>query len=98
MEYRQLGRSGLPVSSLTLGTMTFGGRGPFANVGSTDVAGATRQIDMSLDAGVNLIDTANAYSGGLSEEIVGEVLRGGGRRERALLTTKARMPVGDGPN
>ena len=96
MDYRQLGRSGLRVSSLTLGTMTFGGRDKFANVGTTDVEGATRQIDMCLDAGVNLIDTADVYSGGLSEEIVGRAVRG--RRERVLLATKARMPMGDGPN
>ena len=96
MDYRQLGRSGLRVSSLTLGTMTFGGRDKFANVGTTDVEGATRQIDMCLDAGVNLIDTADVYSGGLSEEIVGRAVRG--RRERVLLATKARMSMGDGPN
>ena len=96
MDYRQLGHSGLRVSSLTLGTMTFGGRDKFANVGTTDVEGATRQIDMCLDAGVNLIDTADVYSGGLSEEIVGRAVRG--RRERVLLATKARMPMGDGPN
>jgi aryl-alcohol dehydrogenase-like predicted oxidoreductase len=96
MEYRQLGRSGLRVSSLTLGTMTFGGRDQFANVGTTDVEGATRQVDMCLDAGINLIDTADVYSGGLSEEIVGRALRG--RRDRVLLATKARMPMGDGPN
>src|SRR3954467_4563154 len=98
MHYRQLGRSGLRVSSLTLGTMTFGGRGNFANVGSTDVAGAGRQIDMCLDAGVNLIDTADVYTDGLSEEIVGEVLDANGWRDRALIATKARMPRGDGPN
>src|SRR5215213_6395477 len=96
MDYRQLGHSGLRVSSLTLGTMTFGGRDKFANVGTTDVEGATRQIDMCLDAGINLIDTADVYSGGLSEEIVGRALRG--RRDRVLLATKARMPMGDGPN
>jgi len=96
MDYRQLGRSGLRVSSLTLGTMTFGGRDKFAQVGATDLEGATRQIDMCLDAGVNLIDTADVYSGGLSEEIVGRALRG--RRDRVLLATKARMPMGDGPN
>jgi aryl-alcohol dehydrogenase-like predicted oxidoreductase len=98
MDYRQLGRSGLRVSALTLGTMTFGGRGKFASVGSTDAAVAARQIDMCLDAGVNLIDTADVYSSGLSEEIVGEVLAQNGRRERALVATKARMPMGDGPN
>ena len=96
MDYRQLGHSGLRVSALTLGTMTFGGRDKFANVGSTDVDGATRQVDMCLDAGINLIDTADVYSDGLSEEIVGRALRG--RRERVLLATKARMPMGDGPN
>ena len=76
MEYRQLGRSGLRVSSLTLGTMTFGGRGQFRSVGETDVEGARRQIDMALDAGVNLIDTADIYSAGASEEIVGEAMEG----------------------
>src|ERR1043165_7039773 len=98
MDYRQLGRSGLRVSALTLGTMTFGGRGNFADVGSTDVAGAARQIDMCLDAGVNLIDTADVYSNVVSEEIVGEVTALSGRRARALVATKARMPMGDGPN
>jgi aryl-alcohol dehydrogenase-like predicted oxidoreductase len=98
MDYRQLGASGLRISALTLGTMTFGGRGPFANVGSTDAAGAARQIDLCLDHGINLIDTADVYSGGLSEEIVGEVLARNGRRDRALVATKARMPMGDGPN
>jgi aryl-alcohol dehydrogenase-like predicted oxidoreductase len=96
MDYRQLGRSGLRVSALTLGTMTFGGRGAMADVGSTDVAGARRQLDMCLDAGVNLVDTANVYSAGVSEEILGEALNG--RRDRLLLATKARMPMGDGPN
>jgi len=96
MEYRQLGRSGLRVSVLTLGTMTFGGRGGFAAVGATDVEGARRQIDMCLDAGVNLIDTADVYSDGLSEEITGEVLKG--RRDQVLLSSKVRMTMGDGPN
>ncbi|HEY2654814.1 MAG TPA: aldo/keto reductase, partial [Solirubrobacteraceae bacterium] len=76
MEYRQLGRSGLRISQLTLGTMTFGGQGEFRDVGTTDVSGARRQVDMALDAGINLIDTADIYSGGLAEEIVGEVLEG----------------------
>jgi aryl-alcohol dehydrogenase-like predicted oxidoreductase len=96
MEYRQLGRSGLRVSTLTLGTMTFGGGGKFANVGSTDADGARRQVDMCLDAGVNLIDTADVYSDGASEEILGQALAG--RRDRVLLATKARMAMGDGPN
>jgi aryl-alcohol dehydrogenase-like predicted oxidoreductase len=96
MEYRQLGRSGLCLSSLTLGTMTFGGHGQFGNVGTTGLDGARRQIDMALDAGVNLIDTANMYSAGASEEIIGEALSG--RRDRVLLATKARFPMGPGPN
>jgi aryl-alcohol dehydrogenase-like predicted oxidoreductase len=96
MEYRQLGRSGLRVSELALGTMTFGGRGGFRAVGATDVAGARRHLDMCLDAGVNLVDTADVYSGGLAEEITGEVITG--RRDQLLLSTKVRMPTGDGPN
>jgi aryl-alcohol dehydrogenase-like predicted oxidoreductase len=96
MEYRQLGNSGLRVSALTLGTMTFGGRDNFAAVGSTDVAAATRQVDLCLDRGVNFIDTANVYSGGVSEDIVGAAIKG--RRDRVILATKARMPMGDGPN
>jgi aryl-alcohol dehydrogenase-like predicted oxidoreductase len=97
MRYRQLGRSGLLVSELGFGTMTFGNVGHRKDVmGSTDVAGARRQVDMCLDAGVNLIDTADVYAAGASEEIVGEVLQG--RRERLLVATKARFPVGEGPN
>jgi aryl-alcohol dehydrogenase-like predicted oxidoreductase len=96
MEYRPLGSSGLRVSALTLGTMTFGGRDNFAAVGSTDVATATRQVDLCLDRGVNFIDTANVYSGGVSEDIVGAAIKG--RRDRIVLATKARMPMGDGPN
>jgi aryl-alcohol dehydrogenase-like predicted oxidoreductase len=96
MRYRQLGGSGLRVSVLTMGTMTFGGMGRFAKVGSTGVEEARRQVDRCLDAGVNLIDTADVYSGGLSEEICGEVLEG--RRDQVLVATKARMPMGDGPN
>ena len=96
MDYRQLGSSGLRVSALTLGTMTFGGQGNFAKVGSTDVAGARRQVDMCVDAGINLIDTADVYSRGAAEEIVGEVLAG--RRDELLLATKVRMRMGDGPN
>jgi aryl-alcohol dehydrogenase-like predicted oxidoreductase len=97
MEYRQLGRSGLRLSRLILGTMTFGGRGNFRAVGDTDLDGARRQIDMALDAGVNVIDTADVYSGGAAEEIVGRALSDG-RRDRVLLATKARFPMGPGPN
>lgn len=96
MEYRTLGRSGLRVSVLTMGTMTFGGKGRFAKVGATGVDEARRQVDMCLDAGVNLIDTADVYSEGVSEEIVGEVLKG--RRDRMLVATKVRMTMGPGPN
>jgi aryl-alcohol dehydrogenase-like predicted oxidoreductase len=96
VEYRTLGRSGLRISVLTMGTMTFGGKGPFVDVGSTDVDDARHQVDQCLDAGVNLIDTADVYSEGVSEEIVGEVLHG--RRDEVLLATKVRMPMGPGPN
>lgn len=96
MEYRQLGYSGLRVSALALGTMTFGGRGNFALVGETEVADAARMIDRSLDAGINFIDTADVYSAGRSEEIVGEVLKG--RRDQIVLATKARYAMGDGQN
>ena len=96
MEQRQLGASGLRVSALTLGTMTFGGKGNFANVGETDVEGARRQIDLCLEAGVTLIDTADVYSDGASEEILGRALAG--RRDDVLLATKVRFPMGPGPN
>ena len=96
MEYRQLGRCGLRISRLTLGTMGFGGAGVFSDVAQIDLAGTRRQIDMAIDAGVNLIDTADIYSLGASEQLIGEALAG--RRERVLLATKARMPMGPGPN
>ena len=81
---------------VTMGTMTFGGQGGFANVGSTGVDEARRQVDLCLEAGVNLIDTADVYSDGLSEEIVGQVLHG--RRDEVLVATKVRMAMGPGPN
>jgi aryl-alcohol dehydrogenase-like predicted oxidoreductase len=96
MEQRQLGAGGLRVSALTLGTMTFGGRAQFANTGSTDVEGARRQIEMSIEAGVTLFDTADVYSNGLSEEILGQAL--GARRDEVLVATKVRFPTGEGPN
>jgi aryl-alcohol dehydrogenase-like predicted oxidoreductase len=96
MEQRQLGASGLRVSALTLGTMTFGGKGNFANVGDTGVEGARRQIDLCREAGVTLIDTADVYSDGASEEILGRALEG--RRDDVLLATKVRFPMGAGPN
>ena len=95
MEYRNLGKSGLKISVLTMGTMTFGGTGGFAQVGSTGVDEARQQVGMCLDAGINLIDTADVYSSGLSEEIVGQVLRG---RDDVLVATKVRMAMGPGPN
>ena len=96
MEYRQLGKSGLRVSAFALGTMGFGGKGIFQRVGSVDVAGASRQLDMCRDAGVNLVDTADGYSAGASEQILGEALRG--RRNQFLISTKVRFPTGKGPN
>lgn len=97
MEYRTLGRSGLKVSAIALGTMTFGGKSKFAEVGSSDVKEAGEIISFALDRGVNLLDTANIYSDGVSEEIIGEVL-GGKRPHDVLISTKARMPVADGVN
>jgi aryl-alcohol dehydrogenase-like predicted oxidoreductase len=96
VEYRTLGASGLKISVLTMGTMTFGGKGGFADVGSTGVDDARRQVDLCLEAGVNLIDTADVYSDGLSEEILGQVLHG--RRDEVLVATKVRMAMGPGPN
>ncbi|MFC3086916.1 aldo/keto reductase [Tabrizicola soli] len=96
MEYRILGRSGLKVSVITMGTFTFGGKGAFGMVGQHGVPEARRLVDLCIDNGVNVFDTANMYSTGLSEEILGEVLDG--RRERVLVTSKARMRIGDGPN
>lgn len=97
MEYRRLGRSGLKVPVLTFGTATFGGANEFFRAwGATDVAEATRMIDICLEAGVNMFDTADGYSSGLSEEILGKVVAG--RRDQVLLATKAFFPMGAGPN
>jgi aryl-alcohol dehydrogenase-like predicted oxidoreductase len=96
MEYRLLGRSGLKVSTITMGTMTFGGKGAFAPVGSTPLEEARRQIDLCLDHGVNLLDTADVYSEGMSEEILGQAVEG--RRDDVLLATKVRFATGTGPN
>ena len=95
MEYRNLGRSGLKVSVLTLGTVTFGGS---ERVGNTDQDEACRQIDLCLDHGVNLIDTANVYNDGVSEEMVGAALAQNGRRQRMLVGTKVRFRMAEGPN
>jgi aryl-alcohol dehydrogenase-like predicted oxidoreductase len=94
MDYRQLGRSGLKVSSLSIGTVTFGGDGLW---GATQLQEAQRQIDLCLDHGVNLIDTSNAYNDGVSESIVGDALDGG-RRGRMMVATKVRFSMGKGPN
>lgn len=96
MEYRQLGRSGLRVSAMTLGTMGFGGTGWARPVGRIDLEGARKQVAMARDAGVNLFDTADAYSDGLSEEILGRAL--GKDRDEVLVATKVRFPMGTGPN
>jgi aryl-alcohol dehydrogenase-like predicted oxidoreductase len=96
MQYRQLGRSGLRISTVTLGTMGFGGTGWAAAVGKIDLDGARRQIALARDAGVNLFDTADVYSNGLSEQILGEAL--GSDRDEVLVATKVRMPMGEGPN
>ena len=96
MEYRQLGRSGLRVSTVSLGTMGFGGTGWASPVGHLDVKAARQQIDICLDAGVNLIDTADIYSNGLSERILGEAL--GVDRAEVLIATKVRGAMGTGPN
>lgn len=97
MEYRQFGRSGLKVPVLSFGTGTFGGTNEFFQKwGQTDVAEATRLIDLCLDSGVNFFDTADVYSQGASEEILGLALKG--KRDRALISTKATFPMGEGPN
>lgn len=96
MQYRTLGRTGLKVSAITMGTFTFGGRGGFARAAAQGVEDARSLVDLCVERGVNLIDTANMYSTGLAEEILGEVLDG--RHADVLVTSKARMRIGDGPN
>jgi aryl-alcohol dehydrogenase-like predicted oxidoreductase len=97
MEFRRLGSSGLKVPALSFGTATFGGGNDFFRAwGASDVAEATRMVDLCLEAGVNLFDTADVYSRGLSEEILGRAVAG--RREKVLLSTKATFRMGDGAN
>lgn len=97
MEFRQLGRSGLKVPALCFGTGTFGGKSEFFKAwGATDAKEATRLVDICLEAGVNMFDTADVYSKGLSEEILGQAIAG--RRDQVLVSTKATFPMGDGPN
>lgn len=97
MEYRRLGASGLMVPALGFGAGTFGGRGAlFSAWGDTDAAQARRLIDISLEAGVTLFDTADVYSDGASEEVLGAAIKG--RREQVLLSTKSALPTGPGPH
>jgi aryl-alcohol dehydrogenase-like predicted oxidoreductase len=97
MEHRNLGKSGLKVPTLSFGAGTFGGSGPlFGAWGTTDAAEARRLVDICLEAGVNLFDTADVYSAGASEEVLGQAVRG--RRDEVLISTKIGLPMGDGPN
>lgn len=97
MEYRQLGGSGLKVPVLTFGTGTFGGKGElFSAWGASDVAEATRIVDLCLDAGLTMFDSADIYSAGAAEEILGQALQG--RRDQVLLSTKGTFRAGTGPN
>ena len=97
MEFRQLGRSGLRVPILAFGTATFGGGNDFYRAwGSTDVAEAKRLVDLCLDAGVSFFDTANSYSTGMAEEILGAAIAG--RRQDIILASKATFSMGPGPN
>ena len=97
MEFRRLGRSGLKIPALSFGTGTFGGKGEFFQAwGSTDVQEAIRLIDICLEAGLNLFDTADVYSSGAAEEILGKAIAG--RRQQVLISTKASFPTGNGPN
>ncbi len=97
MEYRTLGGSGLKVPVLTLGTGTFGGTNEFFHgFGTTDVAGAARLVDICLDAGVTMFDSADVYSDGHAEQILGKAIAG--KRDRILISTKGAMRTGSGPN
>ncbi|TCP67478.1 aldo/keto reductase [Sphingomonas sp. PP-CE-1G-424] len=96
MDYRQLGSSGLRVPVLSFGTGTFGGTGPlFGAWGRSDETEARRLVDVCLDAGVTLFDTADVYSNGASETVLGAAIKG--RREQVLISTKTGLPMGDGP-
>lgn len=96
MEYRRLGRSGLMVPTLSLGTGTFGGVGRLAAWGTTDATEARRLLDICLDAGVSMFDTADVYSLGESERVLGEAIKD--RRDKVMISTKATFRFGDGPN
>ena len=97
MDYRHLGRSGFRVPALSLGTATFGGKGAFfAAWGDTGEEQATRLVDMCLDFGLNMFDSADVYSAGLAEEILGAAIKG--KRDRVIISTKATFRSGDRPN
>ena len=97
MDYRYLGGSGFRVPVLSFGTGTFGGKGEFFGAwGATDVSEASRLIDICLDAGLKFFDSADVYSGGVAEQVLGEALKG--RRDKVLISTKATFRSGDGPN
>ncbi|MEO8362453.1 MAG: aldo/keto reductase [Vicinamibacteria bacterium] len=97
MEHRRLGRSGLRVPVLSFGTATFGGGNDFFKAwGSTDASGASRLIDVCLDHGVSMFDSADVYSDGLAEETLGKAIKG--KRDRLLISTKATFQLGEGPN
>jgi len=97
MEYRLLGRSGFKVPALTMGTATFAGHGEFFQAwGETDVKEATRLVDICLEAGVTMFDSADGYSAGAAEEVLGAAIKG--RRDKVLISTKATFPTGEGPN
>jgi aryl-alcohol dehydrogenase-like predicted oxidoreductase len=97
MEYRNLGASGLKVPVLSFGAGTFGGKGPlFSAWGNTDATEARRLIDICLELGVTLFDSADVYSAGASEELLGQAIKG--RRDRVLLSTKTGLPMGEGPD
>ena len=97
MEHRRLGRSGLTVPALSFGAGTFGGRGElFGAWGNTDVSEARRLVAMCLEAGVTMFDTADVYSLGASEEVLGAAIEG--HRDEVLISTKLALPMGDGPN
>jgi aryl-alcohol dehydrogenase-like predicted oxidoreductase len=96
MEYRLLGRAGLKVPVLTLGTGTFGGVGGFSAWGSTGPEEATRLVDICLEYGLNMFDSADIYSQGVAEEVLGAAIKG--RRDKVLVSTKVTFATGDGPN
>src|ERR1700733_12278032 len=97
MDFRQLGNSGFKVPVLTFGTGTFGGSGEFFKAwGGSDVSEATRLVDVCLEAGLTMFDSADIYSNGMSEEILGQAIKG--RRDKVLISTKGTFRFGDDPN